>query len=182
MNAFCDHLYNLRDQALEDAMRARDDLTLVLDGCEDPKFAAAMERVAYAQPYARWWMAVTDEIEQGGLEAMAALTKVRTAARQALLRPCLAPAGSWFNLARSHAVTEATRCFYHDTAIFNLDTITGTGPATPAITGTPRTVPHATAVPPHQATSPTWRPDSDPSTPAIRPQTGPDTPPATSGR
>jgi hypothetical protein len=43
-------------------------------------------------------------------------------------------------------------------------------------------VPHAAAAPQHQATSPTWRPASDPSTPAIRPHTGPDTPPATSGR
>jgi hypothetical protein len=98
-------------------------------------------------------MAVTDEIEHGGLEAMAALTKVRTAARQALLQPCPAPAGSWFNLARSHAATEAARRFYHDTTIFNLDTITGTGSATPAITGTPGTVPHAAAAPQHRSTA-----------------------------
>jgi hypothetical protein len=37
MNAFCDHLFNLRDQALEDAVRARDDLTLILEECEDPE-------------------------------------------------------------------------------------------------------------------------------------------------
>jgi hypothetical protein len=136
MDTFCDHLFRLRDQALDEAMRSREELTLVLDESEDPKFARAMEHVAHAQPYARWWMAVTDEIEHGGLEAMAALTKVRAAARQALLLPHPTPGDSWFNVAHSHAATEAARRFYRDTALFNLDTITGSESAAPAITGT----------------------------------------------
>jgi hypothetical protein len=94
--------------------------------------------------------------------------------------------GSWFDIAHDHAATEATRRFYHDTAIFNLDTIAGSGPAAPAITGTPRTdtPPHTAPLPP-APTSPTWRPAVGPA-PALRPDTGPDTgpdtPPATNRR
>ncbi|GLY86052.1 hypothetical protein [Actinoallomurus iriomotensis] len=182
MNAFCDHLFNLRDQALDDAMRARADLTFVLDEGEDHKFAAAMSRVAHAQPYARWWMTVTDEIEHGGMDPMAALTKTRTTARQSLLQNGARRVGAWFDIAQDHAAAEATRRFYHDTAIFNLDTITGTGSATPTITGTPRTdTPPHTAPPPPGPISPTWRPAVGPA-PALRPDTGPDTPPATARR
>ncbi|WP_221639954.1 hypothetical protein [Actinoallomurus bryophytorum] len=146
-----------------------------MDESEDPKFARAMEHVAHAQPYARWWMAVTDEIEHGGLEAMAALTKVRAAARQALLLPHPTPGDSWFNVAHSHAATEAARRFFRDTALFNLDTITGSESAAPAITGTG--VPHAAAAPPHQTTGPTWPPASGHGTPTVgQSHHGPDTP------
>lgn len=170
MNAFYDHLYNLRDQALEDAGRARDDLTHALDEYQESKFAWAMGQATYAQRYARWWMAVTDEIEHGGLDSMAALTKVRTAARQALLQNRITWGGSCFDVAYSYTVTEATHRFYNDTAQFNLDAITGTGPAAPIIAGSPGTAsPSPGATPTHQATSPIGQP--------ARPYTGPDTSP-----
>jgi hypothetical protein len=173
MDTFHHHLFNLRDQALEAAGHARHDLTLVLAECEDHRFAEAMERLAYAQPYARWWMRVTDEIEHGGLNPMTALTQVRTAARQALLNSYAARPRSWFTIALDNGATEATRRFYHDTARFNLDTITGTGPAAPTVTRIPgMTGPSTGATPHRQATSPLRRSAINPGT-ADRPHTGP---------
>lgn len=181
MNAFLDHLISLRDEALDAAMHARVHLTRVLEECEDSKFAQAMEQVAYCQPYARWWMRVTDEVEHGGLDPMAALTQARTAARRFLLQTRLAPSVSLFSTAQMIAEMEAIRRFYEDTAFFNLETITGPGPETPTVTGTPPAAPPGTVTPPTgPATAPTGpaaRPAIGPAGPGQHPGAGPVTGP-----
>jgi hypothetical protein len=178
MTVFRDHLFKLCEQAVDAVIRARADLRDAMDKNEDIALAAAMDRAAHTVPYAHWWIDVTRAIEQGGLDPMLALTNARTAARQSLLRAGQStPGGSWFTIAQSHATTEATRRFYHDTAIFNVEAITGPGPATPSLTGTAYPAPPCTtATPSHQDTHPVWQPAINPR-PALRPHPGPDTPP-----
>jgi hypothetical protein len=156
MNEFREHLIDRRDQALDAAMHARGRLSDMLTECED-NLADAMADVARLQPYARWWMAVTNEFEYGGLDPMAALTKARTNARQALLAHTSPHTACFFTHGQSQAAIEATRRFYNETAFFNLDTITGTAPATPTITTTAPTA--------GPATGPTAGPNAGPMPP-----------------
>ncbi|GAB2841637.1 hypothetical protein GCM10027176_51850 [Actinoallomurus bryophytorum] len=177
MTIFRDHLFKMCEQAVDAVIRARSDLRDAMDKHEDTALAAAMDQAAHTVPYARWWIDLTRTIEHGGLDPMIALTNARTAARQSLLQSGQPiPNRSWFTIAQSHATAEATRRFYHDTAIFNVEAITGPGPSAPSITGPAYpTPPRTTATPPHQATHPAWRPAINPG-PVLRPHPGPDTP------
>lgn len=152
MNEFREYLFDRRDQALDAAMHARGCLSDMLTECED-NLADAIAAVARLQPYARWWMTVTDHIEHGGLDPMAALTTARTAARQTLLLRSSPRTACPFEHGQAVAQTEATRRFYTDTAEFNLEAITGSGHTTPSLTPAITTAP---------ATKPTAAPTAGP--------------------
>jgi hypothetical protein len=131
LDPFLRYMFDLRDAAVDAASQARVHLTRILDEGDEAKSGAAMEQIAHREPYARWWMKVTNAIELGDLDPRTALTKARTAARQSLLQTRQTPPGSLFTTAQSLAATEATRHFYQDTASFNLKDIPGATPTTP---------------------------------------------------
>lgn len=119
-------LFDLRDQAVDEAAEARYELAEQLDHDEDylPDFTEAMTSVAYRQPYARWWTKVTDQIEDEDLDPMAALANVRAAAGQILLQHAAAPCAPCPHAdSLLLAFHEATRRFYDDTAPSTLETI-----------------------------------------------------------
>ena len=133
MNEIRQHLLDRHDQARQAADQARDRLARLLDQGEDD-LTDAIADLARLQPYAHWWKKVTDNIERGGMEPIAALTAVRTAASQTLIHQRTHRTASLFKHAHAMAHAEATRRFYNDTAVLNLATITGPGPAVPTIT------------------------------------------------
>ncbi len=137
MNDFREHLINRRDQAIDAAMEAHGRMTDLLIENEDTKLADAMADIARHQPYARWWIAVTDEFEQRGLDPMAALTKIRTRARSRLIQQAVPTTPSLFRTAQELASIEAARRFFNDTAFFNIDALTTPGPAAPTVTTPP---------------------------------------------
>jgi hypothetical protein len=140
---------------------ARGHLVRLLDECED-NLAEAIADVARLQPYARWWMRVTDHIEHGGMDPVAALTAARTAARQTLLLRSNPRTACPFEHGEAVAALEATRRFYNDTATLDLDAITRPGPATPTLIHTltagrppvPQAGPTAGSMPPNTGRRP----------------------------
>lgn len=126
---FCNQLFYLRDQALEAAGDACGALIRKLDE-GDAALADAMAKVTDLQSYASWWMGVTDDIEHGGMDPFASLTRARTAAWEGpRYRPAFGAARPYAD-AEALARRQATRRFYDDSALSNIR-------ATPGITTAP---------------------------------------------
>jgi hypothetical protein len=131
VQAFTQHLFTLRDNALDAAEDARGRLIRLLLQ-DDVQLAPTMAEFAHLQGYARWWIGVANHIEHGGLDPITALTRSRTAARRVLLDQITPRTDCPFTYGQHVAALEATRHFYHDTSALEVDALPRAGHTPPA--------------------------------------------------
>lgn len=149
MQHFAQHLYTLRDAAIQAADEACTRLIEQLRAAS-PELGPAIADVTHLQAYARWWATVTDHIQNGHTDAVTALVRTRETARRLLLEHVTPRSACPFSYGQAIANLEAARHFYHDTNGLEVLPVPHAGPFTgPATAPPPGTNP---AITPRRAT------------------------------